>query len=77
MSERAEPSASPEHLWEQGFLDPAAALTPEQIEDACEAAFANAVDLLNEADILRSTSAAHAPTSSLISPARNSASCRS
>jgi AbiV family abortive infection protein len=55
MSERDELSGAPEPLWEQGFLDRAAALTPEQIEDACRSAFANAVDLLEEADILRST----------------------
>ena len=53
MSERDE-LPLPAHHWEQGFLDPVAELTSEQIEEACEAAFGNAVDLLDEADILRS-----------------------
>jgi hypothetical protein len=45
--------AQDERPWEKGFLEPVGPLTPEQIEDACEAAFANAVDLLEEADLLR------------------------
>lgn len=40
-------------MWERGFLEPIKALTPDQIEQACEAAYANAVDLLEEADLLR------------------------
>lgn len=39
--------------WEEGFLEPLGPLTPEQIEQACEAALANAGDLLEEADMLR------------------------
>lgn len=39
--------------WEKGFLEPLGELTVEQIEQACEAALANAVDLLLEADLLR------------------------
>ena len=38
---------------EQGFLEPVGPLSADQIEQACEAAFANAVDLLEEADLLR------------------------
>jgi AbiV family abortive infection protein len=53
MSERAEPSPSSERPWERGFLEPATELTPQRIEQACEAAFANAADLLDEAEILR------------------------
>jgi AbiV family abortive infection protein len=38
---------------ESGFLQPIGHLTPEQIEQACQAAFANAKDLLDEATLLR------------------------
>jgi AbiV family abortive infection protein len=41
--------------WAQGFLEPLENLTDEQIQAACEAAFANAVHLLEEADILRAS----------------------
>lgn len=41
--------------WEKGFLESLGELTAEQIEQACEAALANAVDLLEEADILRAS----------------------
>jgi AbiV family abortive infection protein len=37
----------------RGFLEPVNALTLDQIEDACEAAFENATALLEEADLLR------------------------
>lgn len=39
--------------WESGFLQPVKDLTNAQIEEACEMAFANARDLLDEADVLR------------------------
>lgn len=42
-----------ERSLEEGFLEPLGPLTPEQIEQACEAALANAVDLLEEGDLLR------------------------
>lgn len=42
-----------ERPWERGFLEPVGPLSPEQIEQACEAALANAGDLLEEADMLR------------------------
>jgi hypothetical protein len=32
----------------KGFLETVGPLTPDQIENACEAAFANAVDLLED-----------------------------
>jgi AbiV family abortive infection protein len=38
---------------DEGFLQPMAGLSVAQIGDACEAALGNAVDLLNEAEILR------------------------
>ena len=46
-------ASDPERPWEKGFLEPVGPLSAEQIEQACEAAFANAVDLLEEADLLR------------------------
>jgi AbiV family abortive infection protein len=38
---------------EPGFLEPIGALTTDQIEQACKAAFANATELLDEAGLLR------------------------
>lgn len=43
-----------ERRWSEGFLGKTEELTDKQIEAACEAAFKNAEDLLDEADILRS-----------------------
>jgi hypothetical protein len=37
----------------RGFLESVDSLDADQIEQACEAAFANAVDLLEEAELLR------------------------
>lgn len=42
-----------QELLESSFLQPIGPLTPDQIEQACEAAFANANDLLDEAALLR------------------------
>jgi AbiV family abortive infection protein len=42
-----------EGSFERGFLERVTDLSIEQIEQACETAFANATDLLDEADLLR------------------------
>jgi hypothetical protein len=41
-----------EEEWGKGFLESVDSLDADQIEQACEAAYANAVDLLEEADLL-------------------------
>jgi AbiV family abortive infection protein len=42
-----------EEEWGRGFLESVDALDADQIEQACETAYANARDLLEEADLLR------------------------
>lgn len=51
--DREPDSESGEPAWQSGFLRPISNLTPEEVQQACEAALANADDLLAEADILR------------------------